>query len=132
MSCSVQEIVRELSELEESLERLPTDHASDGVEVLGASSFDDSESRSMTSDFVSNPDSENIYNPPLDSGMVDVQDSAKGEKKEKLSKLKNVFKDHMKELSLDSVLLAGAQAAGHMGPFSFGSGGNVKVINYYC
>jgi hypothetical protein len=125
----VQEIVRELSELEESLERLPADHASEGPEVPGASSIDDSESRSITSDFLSNPDSDSVcYPTSLDSAMEDDNAS---DKKERLSKLKNVFKDQLKELSLDTVLLAGAQAASHMAsstPFTLGSGANIKVV----
>ena len=128
----MQEIVRELSELEESLERLPADHAGEGPEVPGASSIDDSESRSITSDFLSNPDSDSVcYPTSLDSAMED--NNATSDKKEKLSKLKNVFKDQLKELSLDTVLLAGAQAASHMAsstPFTLGSGANIKVIIY--
>ncbi len=118
--------------MEENLERLPVDLASEGTEMLGASLFDESESHSVTSDFMSNPDSESVLNTPQDSGMEDVEDTTKTDKKEKLSKLKNVFKDQLKEFSLDTMLLAGAQAAGHMsfsGAFAFGSGGNVKVIN---
>jgi hypothetical protein len=121
--------------LEENLERLPIDLASEGNEILGASSFDDSESRSITSDFMSNPDSDSAINAPLDSRLEDVEDTTETDKKDKRTKLKHVLKDQLKDLSFDTVLLAGVQAAaGHMSfssSFAFGSSARVKVIHHY-
>lgn len=127
----MQEIVRELTELEENLERVPYDPAtSEDSVVVGASSFDESESRSIASEVLSYPDSENMSNTRLDSGMED-EDSMKTDKKEKLTNLKTVLKSQLKEFSLDSVLLAGANVAGQMsfpGSYAaFGSGANIKV-----
>ena len=128
--CCNQGIVGELTELEENLERLPFDSTSKVSDIFETASFDDSESRSVTSDFTSNADSENVTDSSFDAGM---EDTNKTDKKEKLTvKLKNAFKDQMKELSLDTVLLAGAHAANHMNmsnAFTFGTGGNIKVFN---
>lgn len=78
---------------------------------------------------MSNPDSEGARSTPVfDSGMEDVEE--KSDKKPKLTKLKNVFKDQLKEISLDTVLLAGAQAAGNVSlpnAFALGGGTNIKV-----
>lgn len=60
--------------------------------------------------------------------MDDVED--KPDKIPKLVKLKTVFKDQLKDLSFDTMLLAGAQAAGNMSlpnAFALGSAGNIKV-----
>lgn len=79
---------------------------------------------------MSNPGTENAVNFPLNSSMDDLDDQNKTDKNEKLTKLKGAFKDQIKDFSLDTMLLAGAQAAVGMSfsnTFAFGSG-NAKVI----
>ena len=64
--------------------------------------------------------------------MEDVEE--KSDKKPKLTKLKNVFKDQLKEISLDTVLLAGVQAAGNVSlpnAFAISGGVNIKVSDWF-
>lgn len=110
----LKEIVNELDELENCLESVSKDlKASDNSELQKSLLMDDSDTCSdfLTSDLVSNPDSESFFNVAADSGVEDIDETPKTEKKEKLKRLKNVFQDQLKDLSLDTMLLAGAQAA---------------------
>ena len=110
------------------MEHLPVDLANEENESAGVLSLDDSESRSIASDFMSNPDSERaISTPPPDSLMEDMDDTSKAYKKPKLAKLKNAFKDQINDLSFDQVLSAGVQAAANINTLTFGVGRNVKV-----
>ena len=64
-----------------------------------------------------------------DSGVEDIEEASKPEKNEKLRRLKHMFQDQFKDLSLDTMILAGAQAANQMNmsnPMIFSPASNVK------
>ena len=109
-NCNVhlQEMVHELDKLEQSLEGISEDTTTAGDSGLPKSLLvAESDTCSLTSDLVSNPDAD----VGGDSGVEDIDEAAKPEKNEKLRRLKHMFQDQFKDLSLDTMILAGAQAA---------------------
>ena len=129
-----QQVVRDLTDLENNLEKLPSSDENDVFESMPASSIDDSETRSFSSDFTSNTDLDSLIT--MDSGLENLDEAKDTEQKVRLSKLKNSLKDQLKEFSLDNMLLAGAQAASQLSfsnafAFSGAAGGNVKVGTIY-